>query len=151
MSVRFLLLFMIIPPISLATGAEKDLSVHDGWIGEAPPTASVLAGYMVIENDGAEPRRLIAAASPAFKAIELHRSVLKNGIASMIPQSSVMIPPAGGQVAFEPESYHLMMMEPVHPLRAGSEATVFLTFDGGEHIKTTLLVRKAASSEHHHH
>jgi copper(I)-binding protein len=144
---RFLPLFMLILPVSLAVAGGRGLSVHNGWIREAPPTASVLAGYMVIENDSAEPRELIAAKSPAFQAIELHRSVFKNGIASMVPQSLVMIPPAGGQVAFEPGSYHLMMIEPAHPLRAGDEVAVFLYFGNGERIKTMLPVRKAADDD----
>lgn len=148
---RFLPMIMTILPISFGVSAGTGLSVHHGWIREAPPGTSVLAGYMVIKNDGAEPRRLIAAESPAFEAIELHRSVVRDGIASMIPQPSIVIPPAGGEVAFEPEGYHLMMMEPTRPLRAGSDVIVVLTFDGDERIRTTLPIKRALGKELHHH
>jgi copper(I)-binding protein len=147
MFIRFMFPLIIAIFGNYAGGAESALSVHTGWIREAPPTASVLAGYMVIENDGAEPRKLVSAKSSAFESIELHRSVVRNGIASMVPQASVTIPPAGGQVAFRPGSYHLMMMNPTRFLRAGDKVTVILSFKNGEHLETMLPVRRAAGGE----
>jgi copper(I)-binding protein len=143
------LLFMALL-IPAAGAAQSGLSVRDAWIREAPSMAPTLAGYMVIENPGAEPRKLIAAESAAFEAIELHRSVFKHGGASMSPQSSILIP-AGGQAALEPSGYHLMMIGPAEPLRAGDEVSVRLTFDGGERMDVTLPVRKADGGEDHHH
>lgn len=151
MSARLLPLLALALFTATAIAAETDLSVHHAWIREAPPTAPVLAGYMIIENDGPEPRKLIATESPTFEAIELHRSVFKDGIASMMPVESITVPPDGGHVALKPGDYHLMMMDPAKPLRAGDEVTVWLTFNGGERVKTTLAVRKDAGGKHHEH
>jgi copper(I)-binding protein len=149
MFARLMILLAIALSISSTGAAQSSLSVRDAWIREAPPVASTLAGYMVIENHGPEPRKLIAAESAAFKAIELHRTMFENGIARMTPQDSVSIP-AGGQVALEPGGYHLMLIGSAEPLRAGDEVTVLLTFDEGERTTVTLPVKKAAGGERHH-
>lgn len=151
MSVRVLPLSGVMLLVACAGAAQTSLSVHNAWIREAPPGASALAGYMVIENDGAAPRRLISAASPAFEAVELHRSVIADGLARMTRQDSLSIPPAGGEVTLHPGGYHLMMLEPTRPLRAGDEVTVVLKFDGDEALRVPLPVRRGLGDDHQHH
>src|SRR5680860_1003746 len=67
-----------------------------------------------------------AAESAEFGSIELHQSIVKNDVASMVPKKSVTIPPAGGKVEFRPNGCHLMMLAPTKPLRAGQQVTVTL-------------------------
>lgn len=133
-------------------GAETGLIVRDARIREAPPGATALAGYMVIENQSAETRKLIAAESAAFDAIEMHRSMVENGIARMVPQASISIP-AGGRATLDPNGYHLMMMRPAKSLRAGDDVNVLLTFDGGKRLSVTFPVTEGAGGAdlHHHH
>lgn len=152
MFARLASLVAILLPLctSSALTAESTLSVRDAWIREAPPAASVLAGYMVIENQGAESRELITAESAAFRAIELHRSVVEGGVARMARQDTLSIP-AGGKLALQPGGYHLMLMAPQKPLRAGDEATVTLGFDNGERLAVTMRVRKVDGADHQHH
>jgi copper(I)-binding protein len=151
--VLFWLAAVSIPGID-AHGAGTDLSVHSAWIREAPLGAPALAGYMVIENGGAAPRKLISAKSAAFRAVELHRSVIENDMARMARQAAVSIPPAGGQVKLKPGGYHLMMIKPLRALRAGDKASVVLVFDGDEQLKVRVPVVRAAgvqTPQHHHH
>jgi periplasmic copper chaperone A len=136
---------------SCAGGTEAGLSVQGGWVREAPPNASALAGYMVIENHGVTPRKLIAAESSVFRRVEMHRSVIKHGVARMVKLSSVRIPPSGGRVAFRPNGYHLMMMQPAKPLRAGDKVAVSLMFDRGESLEIMLPVKIAANQASAHH
>ncbi len=148
-----LLVAVSIPGIAVHS-AGTDLSVHSAWIREAPLGAPALAGYMVIENGGAAPRKLIGATSAAFKAVELHRSVIENGMARMTPQAAVSIPPAGGQIKLKPGGYHLMMIKPLRALRAGDRAFIVLKFDGDEQLKVRVPVVRAAGAQthqHHHH
>ncbi|MBA2491875.1 MAG: copper chaperone PCu(A)C [Gammaproteobacteria bacterium] len=131
--------------------AETTLSVHNAWIREAPPTATALAGYLTIENHGVTPRKLIGAESAEFGSIELHKSIVKNGVASMVPKKSVSIPPAGGKVELRPNGCHLMMLAPTKPLRAGTQVTLTLKFNGDENVTTTMPVRNAGGTAMHHH
>ena len=150
--ILFLLVAVSIPDLA-AHGAETDLSVHSAWIREAPLGAPALASYMVIENSGAAPRKLISATSAAFETVELHRSVIENDVAHMAPQAAVSIPPAGGQVKLKPGGYHLMMIKPLRALRAGDKVSVVLIFDGDEQLKVRVPVIRAAGvpAQHHHH
>jgi copper(I)-binding protein len=151
MLARIAVLQAIVLLCSCAGHTDNGLSVHDAWIREAPPGASAMAGYMIIENHGVTPRRLIGAESAAFKTIELHRSIVKKGTARMAPQTSISIPPSGGQVALEPNGRHLMMMGPARALRAGDRVVVALSFDRGESLKVMLPVKTDARQEQHAH
>jgi copper(I)-binding protein len=147
---RLLFLFAIVLSVPYAGAAQPRLGIRHPWILEAPPTASTLAGYMLIENHGLRPRKLVAAESTAFESVELHRSMVKNGIASMAPQDALAVP-AHGQVALEPGGYHLMMIEPAKCLRAGDKVKVDLIFDGDERVRKMFSVKKATGGGHFHH
>jgi len=117
------------------------LTVENRWVREAPPTATALAGYMVIRNGGDRERELVAAESPAFGKVMLHRTVMEEGMAKMIHQPSIAIP-AGGSVTFEPNGYHLMLMKPREPLKAGDAVDITLKFKDGATLPLSFEVRK---------
>jgi copper(I)-binding protein len=120
----------------------------DGWIREAPPGVSALAGYMKLHNSGDKSRKLVGASSPAFGNIMLHRTMMVDGMAKMVHQPAVEIPP-GGEVVFEPSGYHLMLMKPKHPLKAGDQVDITLEFADGGSVKVTHQVRKGEGSMEH--
>ena len=147
------LIFVILISLPLSTFADFNddtLSVHNAWIREAPPNAKTLAGYLVVKNGGSEQRRLIGVASPAFESVELHRTVVTEGIARMVPQDHMPVP-ADGSLELKPGDYHLMLLRPSKALRAGDEVPVNLEFDNGKTLSVTMRVRKASGEHHHHH
>ena len=141
--------WVLILPLLLSTAySAGTLSVRGAWIRESPPNAMALAGYMVIENNGAQGRELISAKSPAFKTIELHRSLMSGGVARMVPQQSIPVP-AGGQVKLMPGDYHMMLMDPTKPLKTGDTVDVSLIFDRGETLGVKLEVKKGQGEDLH--
>lgn len=116
------------------------LRVTDAWIREAPPGAMVLAGYMNVENTGTEDVNLIAAESPQFGMIELHRSVIEGDVARMRKQSYFLVP-AGAKLVLAPNDRHLMMMMPNGPLQSGDEVAVLLKFDNGAILEVSAPLR----------
>ena len=145
---------LIVLPLVNAENSTGTLSVHGAWVREAPPNAVSLAGYMEIVNSGSEERSVVSAESPTFQAIELHRSIVLQGIARMVPQESIPIP-AGGNLALKPGDYHMMLMNPNKALKAGDKVSATLTFDNGERLVVTLEVKKGEGvdpeHQHHHH
>lgn len=130
--------------------AGASLEVRDAWIREAPPAASVLAAYMVIRNAGTTPVEISPITSPDFDHTELHRSVVKNGVASMVPYGKLDMTP-GEQMILKPGGIHLMLIDPRHPLHDGD--TVTLTFEDADGHASTFLVpvvRETGDEEHHH-
>jgi len=104
------------------------------------------AAFMVLENDGAEPRSAIAAESPACERIEFHRSEMEGGIARMRRQSSLTVP-AGGRLVLEPGGTHLMLIRPA-ALRAGDRVPITLELDDGETLAVEAVVRERSRHGH---
>ncbi len=130
--------------LSLATSslaqAGGHLMVNDAWIREAPPGAMALAGYLQIHNHENKERVLVGASSPAFAEVMLHKTVFEGELSKMVHQHMITIP-AGGMVSFEPNSYHLMMMQPKQRLQAGDKVSVTLRFQNGEELEVSHQVR----------
>lgn len=112
-----------------AARADAGPGIGDAWIRYLPGSGP-MAGYFVLSNEGDADRTLVSASSPAFGAIQLHRTVKENGMSSMAPVDAVVIP-AHGSVAFEPGGYHLMMMHRQGDLAVGDKAVVTLQFKDG--------------------
>jgi periplasmic copper chaperone A len=112
------------------------LEVQEAWIREAPAGAMMTAGYAQLANPTGAPLVLEGAGSPAFDSVEIHRSVIVDGLAKMV-QEPLRLPP-GATAALEPGSWHLMMFEPARGLKAGETIAVWLQCGTGrsEHAFT---------------
>lgn len=83
----------------------------------------------------------------AFRRVQVHQSyTTKDGNARMraVPQVTV---PAHGVVRFAPGGYHLMLMDPVRPLRAGETVAAELHFARAPAVRVPLVVRPADYEE----
>ncbi|WP_455199641.1 copper chaperone PCu(A)C [Kaarinaea lacus] len=145
-------LLVVLNPAMTVFASDGDVMIHDAWVREAPPNAKMLAGYFSIMNHGAQSKSLVGANSPQFERVELHRTVMEGGMAKMVPQDSIEIP-VGQTVNFEPGGLHLMLINPVKPLKAGDSVELTLKFNKGATIKVEAIVKKggrSAQQEHHH-
>ncbi len=117
-------------PRDVPVAAAKPIRVEAAWIRAAPPGAMTLSGYMVMRNDGTRPVRFKSAQSDGFGMVELHRSLVVNGVSMMRPAGAQSIPP-GGSLQFEPGGLHLMLMQPNRELKIGDKVRFQLNFDDG--------------------
>ncbi len=131
--------------LSLAGGqalACGDLTISDAWVRAAPPTASVMAGYLTLGNDGSEPISVTAAASPSFERVEMHDMTHENGVMRMRKLDQIEIAP-GAMAELAPGGRHLMLIQPKGAFAVGDEIEVTLTLCG-EHAQVVKLpVREA--------
>lgn len=137
--------------LSLSCHAQSPESIvlHDAWIQAAPPGMRAMAGYLDLENTGGENLDLTGVKSPDAESIEIHRTKIHDGVATMQPQAGVALP-AGARVTFTPGDLHLMLIDPKHPLKPGDRVTLILEFGNGERLETQAEVREAGASHHHH-
>lgn len=117
------------------------VQVRDAWIRWLPAGLPA-GGYMHLKNESARPIDLIGATSPDYGRVMLHHSVMKSGTMQMLPVARITIP-AGGDFEFKPGGYHIMLMQPVHPVKPGDQVSVTLQFAGGSTMKVHFLVRNA--------
>ncbi len=133
-----------------ASAASAQLEVANAWVREPPPGASA-AAFMTIENTGSTPRRIVAVESPACERAEIHRTVLKAGVARMERLETLDLAP-GASVVLAPRALHLMLIRPAK-LRVGQTISITLHPQRGDAVRVEAVVakRRPASSGGAHH
>ena len=104
------------------------LAVEDGWIREAPPGAMMTAGYARLVNTGKKTLTVDGARAPGFEGVELHHTVVEDGVSRM-REGRLEIAP-GASAALAPGGWHLMLFGAEHAPKAGE--TVQLTLSCGQ-------------------
>lgn len=131
--------------LSLAGGqalACGDLNISDAWVRAAPPTASVMAGYLTLGNDTDMVMTVTGVASPSFERAEMHDMTHENGVMRMRKLDQIEIA-SGGTTELAPGGRHLMLIQPKGVFAVGDEIEVTLTICG-EHAQVVKLpVREA--------
>ena len=143
MSRRYPVFLSLISALSLVPAASEEagVSVRDAWIREAPPGMTMMAGYMELRNNTSRQQVLAAASSSVFDSVTVHRTIVKDGMASMVHVSQIELAP-NASLIFAPGGYHLMLMKPKRTLRAGDPVVVNLEFRGGLVLPVAFAVRK---------
>ena len=147
-TMRFLLPAGIATVLTLASAisfvraaevAVGTLRITSAWARATPPGASVGAAYATIENRGEADDRLLSAASPAARAVELHQTIEENGMAKMRPLEDA-VAPAAGALEMRPGGTHIMLVGLAAPLKAGETVPVTLLFETAGAVTVDLIV-----------
>lgn len=120
-----------------------DIAIGHPWTRAAGANATG-AGFMTLRNTGTQPDRLVSAASPIARHIELHTHVRDGDVMRMRPVESVPVP-AGQSVELRPGGYHLMMMGLTAPLQQGARVPVTLRFERAGEVQVELSVEAAGA------
>ncbi len=121
-----------------------NISVTDAWIRLLPDNLP-LAGYAKVTNTGEHMLTLVAASSPDFPRVQLHRSIVRNGNDVMQHVQKINIAP-GQSLNFAPGGYHLMLMGARHSLRIGEHVPIMLKFSDGTHYNILFTVKGATGT-----
>jgi hypothetical protein len=133
------------------TSWAEEITVENAWVRSAPPVATVLAGYMTIQNHSDKAITLTAVNSPAFESVELHRTTLHGGMMHMEAIKFLVIE-GNSSVKLEPNSYHLMLNNPKQKISTGDTIQFSLNFDGAtKQVSATVKQDDEQDSAHHHH
>lgn len=134
---------------TVMAGAAVDIEAP--WVREAPPASTVLAAYMVLKNTADTPRTITRIESPDFRDAQIHRTVVEDGVAKMLPVEQLQLP-ASGSVTLEPGGLHLMLFDPQRPLRDGDSIILIIHASDGDSITVHApVVRKTGGHDHSHH
>ncbi len=118
--------------------------VHDGWIRLAPAGMAMpmLSGFGRIDNRCPDSVVVTGVHSLAFGDISLHRTSIVDGISRMRPVPVLPIA-ANDAATLQPGGLHLMLMQPVSPLKAGGQVQVFFRLQDGREVRGEFVVRSA--------
>jgi len=143
-------LFGLLMPTLVLAG---EIQIDQAWVREGPPNVSVLASYFTVQNHTHEPIRISAFSSDQFERIELHQTILHEGLARMQHQPCVLLGPAQSLV-LAPGGYHLMLFNPKSTLKAGDTVMLKMHYtqqQNGQAMTFPAVVKKATGQAHHHH
>lgn len=99
------------------------LGASGARIPEAPPVASVLAGYATLVNNSGQPLHIDRIDGADFGSVEMHQMSMDGGMMQMRPLTGLDLP-AHGSLSLDENGKHLMLMNPKHPFKAGDTATL---------------------------
>jgi copper(I)-binding protein len=115
----------LIPLVALPAFAQTPVSVHDAWARATAPGQTTGAVYMSLTSPAGD--TLTGISSPAAGAAMLHKTTQMNGMSGMTDMDTLPLP-AGTKITLAPQGMHVMLMDLKHPLVAGQNVEVDLTF-----------------------
>jgi copper(I)-binding protein len=132
----------------------QSIEVREAWIRGTVAAQQATGAFMQIMSKA--PARLVAVASPAAKAAEIHDMKVDKGVMRMFAVEAVEVP-AGATVKLAPGGHHVMLLQLVKPLNAGDKVPLALTFELADRRRVTVEVLaevrdlKGEPAKHHHH
>ena len=112
---KFYLLFLL---ILFACGTKESKGIiFDNLLIYAPLSGnSVTVGYTNIINQSNNNITIASIASPQFNNVEIHETVIKDGITRMIEIKRLMIP-KNGSIILQRGGKHLMLFDPIQEIK----------------------------------
>jgi copper(I)-binding protein len=137
-------------PAAAQDATAGDMRIALPWTRAAGANANG-AGFMALHNAGTQPDRLLSAASPAARVVELHTHIREGDVMRMRPVQDIPVP-AGATVELRPGGLHIMLVGLAAPLRQGERVPLTLRFERAGEVQVELVVQAAgARSAGHRH
>lgn len=129
------------------------IKISHPWTRATPAGAKVAGGFMIIENTGATPDRLIGGSAIDAGRFEVHEMTMSGGVMKMRELAKGLEIKPGEKVALKPGSYHVMFMDLKKPLAQGAVINGTLVFEKAGTVEITYKVEAmgARSSDHSKH
>lgn len=130
----------------------KDLHIERPYARATVANQPSGGAYLSIENKGKTADKLIAAASPVAKSVQIHTMSMEGNVMKMREVSGIELKPSA-KVQMKPgDGYHLMLIGLRQPLKAGDKFPLTLTFEkaGKTEVSVTVEDRKDSGAHHMH-
>jgi hypothetical protein len=114
--------------LSSCAAFTPEIVVADPWVRAAAAGANS-AAYMRLTNEGRAGDRLLAVASDAAAAIELHETTMEGDVMRMAPLPEGIPVPANAQTELRPGGLHVMLLGLDRDLQDGDRVQLQLTFE----------------------
>jgi hypothetical protein len=111
------------------------VTVAEPWARSTVKEQKATGMFMTLTSK--EDAKLVGAASPAAKIVEVHEMTMDNNVMKMREVKAVALP-AGKPVQLKPGGYHVMLIDLVKPLEPGQKVPVTLTIEGKDGKRTTV-------------
>ena len=120
--------------------AAAALKIDAVWVRAVPPVSQNSAAYLRIRNSGAQDDFLLSVQTPVAASAELHDMVMSGDVMRMDKMSKARVP-GGGELLFDPDSKHIMLLGLKAPLKAGQSVPLLLHFRRAGVLTVSATVR----------
>ena len=115
--------------------------IQQGWIRLLPGGMPMHAGFARIDNRCPQPITIVAAKSASYGEVELHESRNIDGVNRMRQLKELRIAPKQA-ATLKPGGMHLMLMDPVKPVKSGTRIAIVFTLSDGRELIGEFIARK---------
>lgn len=129
---------------------QGSIQIDHPWSREAPPTATVIAGFFQLKNTASSDDFLLSASTPIAERVEIHTHEMADGMMQMKKIDAVRVG-SMQSVMFEPGSYHLMIFNPSKSYKKGERFPMTLTFKKAGSIEVEMAIEEAGHVHTHAH
>ncbi len=121
-----------------ALNAHADVTVANPWVRGVVKGQTDTGAFMTLTST--EATKLVGAASPAAKTVQIHEMKMHGDMMMMRPVKALDIP-ANTAFEFKPGGYHIMLIGLKKPLAKGEMVPIKLIFQGKDGTKSTVEVQ----------
>ncbi len=133
-------MFLFLSLLTILNLFHPKVSVKDAWVRPAG-TGMNSALYFTVENHTEKTDVLYKVSSSVAWAVQLHKTVSKDGLMEMVHIKSLRI--AGRQsIKFAPGGYHVMLIKLKKDLKPGSSIHFTFFFKKAGKVKVTAVVKR---------
>jgi copper(I)-binding protein len=131
---------LVLPAALLFTSsiALAQVVVSDPWVRGTVGGMRATGAFMQITSKS--DTRLVAAASPAARVVEVHEMAVVDNVMRMRAIEAIPVT-AGKPVMLEPGGYHVMLIGLEKPLAPGQTVPITLTFEGPDGRRQQVQVK----------
>jgi len=144
--------------LALALGLAAPAVAHDIKAGDLmiehphalalPPSLKMSAAYLTIHNRGSEPDRLVAVSGKVAEQIELHTTLIEDGVAKMREVEAGFEIPPGGMLHLKQGGNHIMLIGVTEPMVEGTSFPLTLVFEKAGEIRIDVAVEARGAADH---
>ena len=124
------------------------ISVENAWVRLPAVKGRPGAAYFTLGNEGGEDR-LVGITSAKAERVELHDSLMKDGMMAMAPLEETMIAP-GEKLTFAPGGKHAMLFGIAPDAEAGGTIPLTFTFKAAPAVTVEAKLVAAGEEEPGH-
>ncbi len=126
-------------PASAHDYEHGDLTIMHPVARPSMGAAANSAVYLTIENAG-EDDRLVAVSSDVAERVELHTTIMEDGVLKMQEVEEGIAVPADDKAMLETGGHHVMLMGLAEPLRVDDSFVLTLEFENAGPIEIEVIV-----------
>jgi len=147
---KFFIVILSMCCISLTNAQTKlgNLQISKQMARATAPGQSMSSAYLLIENKGSTPDRLLTVTYSRAKEVQIHEMKME-GDKMMMRQLTSLEIPANGSVELKPGGYHLMMMGVQEPIKEGEQVKMTLQFEKAGKVDL-IFPAQSLSGKHMH-